>query len=235
MKNKYKGFIKNLICVLVSFFCFVGCQSDFLDKKPQGQLTSGNFFEIEDHAVWATNAVYDQLRSWDVHVFSYIGLTDIISDDADKGSTPSDGNFLIEVDNFTFDAGNLTMNAVWSGYYHGIYRANIALENIPNIEMDEVLKERLMAECKFLRAYYYFKLVRWFGDLPLITKTLESDEFSQPRTPKAEVYAQIISDLEDAMEVLPIKHSSADVGRVTSGAAKGLLAKVMLTTMDYQS
>jgi len=234
MKIINKSIFKILICGLVSFFFFVGCQSDFLDKKPQGQLTSGNFFEVEDHAVWATNAVYNQLRSWDVHVFSYIGLTDIISDDADKGSTPSDANFLLEVDNFTFDAGNITMNAVWGGYYHGIYRANIALENIPNIEMDEALKERLLAECKFLRAYYYFNLVRWFGDLPLITKTLQSDEFSQQRTPKAEVYAQIISDLEDAITVLPKKYSSADVGRVTSGAAKGLLAKVMLTTKDYQ-
>jgi hypothetical protein len=230
-------FYKNQIVSIltISFLLFTtSCQKDFLEKKPLGQLTSDNFFEIEDHAVWATNAVYEQMRNYDVHVFSYIGLTDIISDDTDKGSTPSDGNFLIEIDNFTFDAGNLSIGVIWAGYYQGIYRANIALENIPNIEMDENLKSRLLAECKFLRAYYYFKLVRWFGDIPLVIRTLNRDEYSQPRIAASEVYDQIIQDLEDAILVLPAQYASVGRGRATHGAAKGLLAKVKLTQGDFE-
>lgn len=234
MKNSY--FYKTLNISLVTIFIcvlYIGCNKDFLEKKPLGQLTSDNFFETEDHAVWATNAVYEQMRNWDVHVFSFIGLTDIISDDTDKGSTPSDGNFLLELDNFTFDAGNISISALWTGYYQGIYRANIALENIPNIEMDESLKTRLLSECRFLRAYYYFNLVRWYGDIPLITKTLDRDEFTQMRTPAAEVYAQIISDLEDANEGLPLQHNGKDKGRASKGAAQGLLSKVYLTLGDF--
>ncbi len=211
----------------------ISCKKDFLEKKPLGQLTSDNFFETADHAVWATNAAYEQLRNWDVHVFSFIGLTDIISDDTDKGSTPSDANFLTELDNFTFDAGNISVGAVWTGYYQGIYRANIALENIPTIEMGEALQTRLLSECRFLRAYYYFNLVRWFGDIPLITKTLDRADFSQPRTSKTEVYAQIIQDLENAIDVLPTQFSGVDKGRATKGAAQGLLSKVYLTLGDF--
>jgi len=230
--NFHKILKVNLLVVFVLMLS-PGCKDSFLDKKPLGQLTSGNFFETEDHAVWATNAVYEQLRNWDVSVFSYIGLTDIISDDADKGSTPSDANFLLEIDNFTFDAANIAMGSVWRGYFQGIYRANIALENIPNIEMDEALKARLLGECKFLRAYYYFKLVRWFGDLPLITHTLDQAEYSQSRVPAPEIYAQIIQDLTDAAAVLPGQYPSVDRGRATNGSAQGLLAKVYLTQGDF--
>ena len=222
------------LAILVLFAS--ACSDDFLERAPLGQLTSDNFFTTEDHAVWATNAVYEQMRSFDTHVFSYLALTDIISDDADKGSTPSDGSFLLEIDNFTFDPGNLTFGAVWKGYFRGVYRANLAIENIPNIpEMDEDLRARLIGECKFLRGYHYFNLVRWFGDVPLLTRPLGNDEYEQPRAPVAEVYAQIVQDLTEAAEVLPPSYPPADVGRITSGAALGMLAKVQLTQQNWQA
>lgn len=222
--------------IIVSFLVLAilsGCSADFLEKKPLGQLTSDNFFDTEDHAVWATNAVYEQMRSWDVHVFSYIGLTDIISDDSDKGSTASDATFLNELDLFAFDAENIAFGSVWGGYYRGIYRANIALENIPAIDMDDGLKERLLGECRFLRGYFYFNLVRWFGDIPLIDHILTEDEYEQGNDSAADIYAFIINDLEAAMAVLPAKYSAADEGRVTKGAAEALLAKVYLTLEDF--
>lgn len=213
----------------------LACKQEFLEKKPLGQLTSDNFFQTEQHAIWATNAVYAHLRAWQVHVFSYIGMTDIPSDDADKGSTPNDANFLNEMDNFTYDAGNLAPLTQWQGFYQGIYRANLAIDHIPQIEMDEQLKARLIGENKFLRAYFYFCLVRWFGDVPLIIHPLQPDEYKQARTPLAEVYAQIEQDLLDAIAVLPKKsaYPPADLGRATQGAAQALLAKVYLTRHDF--
>ena len=92
--------------------------------------------------------------------------------------------------NFTFDPGNIAFDVVWQGYYRGINRANVALENIPNIEVDEALQERLLAENKFLRGYFYFNLVRWFGPLPLVTRPLERSEFNQERQPVEAIYAQ---------------------------------------------
>ncbi|TAE48154.1 MAG: RagB/SusD family nutrient uptake outer membrane protein [Bacteroidetes bacterium] len=219
----------------LSALLLAGCSDRFLDKEPLGVLSSETFFQTEEHAVWATNAVYEHLRSWEVHVFSYVGLTDIISDDADKGSTPTDANFLSEIDNFTFDPGNVAFSTVWTGYYRGIHRANIAIERIPEIDMDPDLKARLIGECKFLRGYFYFNLVRWFGDVPLITADLAPDEYEQPRTPSSEVYAQIIKDFEDASAALPKKsgYSSEDLGRATQGAAQGMLARVYLSLGDY--
>lgn len=219
--------------LLLLFLLAGACSDDFLDKKPLVTPTTETFFETEEHAIQATNAVYNMLRDWEVHVFSYIGITDIISDDADKGSEPNDATFLLEIDNFTFDSRNVAFSTVWRGYYRGIYRANLAIQNIPDIEMDETLKARLIGENKFLRAYLYFNLVRWFGGVPLILDPLQPGEYEQARDPAQEVYAQIIQDLEDAAASLPASYSGSDVGRATSGAAKGMLAKVYLTRQDY--
>jgi starch-binding outer membrane protein, SusD/RagB family len=232
MKNNNSKILK--ISVLTTLL-LVGCKDSFLDLKPQGQQTTDNFFITTEHAIAATNAVYNVMRNWEVSVFSYIGCTDIMSDDADKGSEPNDATFLLEVDNLTFDAGNVAPKTLWTGYYKSIFRANIALERIPEIKMDEVLKKRLLAESKFLRAYFYFNLVRWFGDIPLITKPLTQSDFKQSRVKTPEVYAQIVADLKEAIDNLPekSKYAADDLGRVTKGAARGLLAKVYLTTKDY--
>lgn len=213
----------------------VSCGDDFLDKKPLGKLTSANFFETEAHAILATNALYEHMRSWEVHVFSYIGMTDIVSDDADKGSFANDAAFLGEIDDFTFNASNIAPLSVWQGYYQGIFRANNAIENIPGIDMDEALRDRLVAELKVFRAYFYLNLVRWFGDVPLITAPLDPSEFSQQRAPVEEVYNQIEQDLLEAIEILPEKsqYVSADLGRVTKGSAKALLARAYLAQGDF--
>lgn len=223
-------FILPFLLLIVS-----SCKDSFFEVTPRGQLTAENFFQTEEHALLATNAVYNVLRNWEIHVFAYIGCTDILSDDADKGSEPNDATFLLEMDNLLFDAGNLAPKTVWDGYYRAIFRANIAIERIPEIKMNTALQNRLIAEAKFLRAYFYFNLVRWFGDVPLVTKQLTQDEFKQSRAKSADVYAQIITDLKAAIEVLPEKSKQTpdEIGRATKGAAKGLLSKVYLTTKDY--
>jgi len=226
---------QSLVFSFLISLLLLGCSEEFLDKKPLVQQTTDTFFQTEDHALQATNATYSMLRDWQVHVFSYIGMSDIISDDADKGSTPDDATFLRELDDFDFDASNVAPSSVWSGYYRAIYRANLAIQEIPAIDMDEQLRDRLVAENQFLRAYYYFNLVRWFGDVPLITRPLASDEYEQARTPKDQVYTQIINDLELASSMLPQKseYADTDLGRATKGAANALLAKVHLTLENW--
>ena len=211
------------------------CKDSFFEVTPRGQLTAENFFQTQEHAMLATNAVYNVMRNWEIHVFAYVGCTDILSDDSDKGSEPNDAVFLLEMDNLLFDAANIAPKTLWDGYYRAIFRANIAIERIPEIKMDVALQNRLIAESKFLRAYFYFNLVRWFGDLPLVTKQLTQDDFKQSRAKTADVYAQIITDLKAAIDVLPekSKYSTDDLGRATKGAARGLLAKVYLTAKDY--
>jgi hypothetical protein len=220
-------------CLVIAMGVVAGCDS-ILDKPPLGQLTSETFLTLPEHGVQATNATYSQLRIWGVHVFPWIGMTDIASDDATKGSTPADAPFLLELDNLNFDAGNTAFTDTWTAYYQGIYRANYAIEGIPTIpNMDAALQQRLTGENKFLRAYFYFFLARAYGNVPLITAPLRPGEYEQPGTPQAEVYAQIVRDLRDAIEVLPVRYPAAEVGRATRGAAQGLLAQVYLYMKDY--
>lgn len=230
MKNKYIISLLLITCVQYA------CKDTFLDRRPEGELTFEEFFKTADQAVQATNAVYEQFRSFDCVGLSYLACTDIVSDDADKGSTANDAALMSDVDNFTLDASNPFVAPVYKGYFRAIARANIAINNIPNVSMDATLRDRLVGECKFLRAYSYFLLVQWFGPLPLITNTLQgSDYYNQKREPVTAIYSQIEKDLREAMAVLPEKdqYPRKELGRVTKGAAKGLLAKVYLLRKDF--
>ncbi|MBK6995640.1 MAG: RagB/SusD family nutrient uptake outer membrane protein [Saprospiraceae bacterium] len=227
---------KSLIVAALLLITATNCQKDFLDRQQPGEQIFEEFFKTAEHAEMATNAVYEQFRNFDCIALPYIACTDVLSDDADKGSTANDAPLMSDLDNFTLDATNPFVAPVYKGYYRAIARANIAIENIPNIEMDAALRDRLLGECKFLRAYSYYLLVQWFGDLPLITRTLQGEEYyAQTRQPREEVYAQIEADLTDALSVLKEKneYAPADLGRATKGAARGLLAKLYMIKKDW--
>jgi starch-binding outer membrane protein, SusD/RagB family len=225
------------LSMIFAAFVFVSCSDDFLDRKPKGNLTADTFFQNEDHAVAAVNAIYANFRSWEYCGLPYLGATDIISDDADKGSSESDAFYLTEVDNFVFDPTNETFSAIWTGHYQTIARANVAISRIPNIEMNKPLKARLIGEAKFLRAFNYFRLVQWFGELPLIISELTEDQyFTQVRETKENILKQIERDLLDAIADLPEKsdYKPEDLGRVTRGAAKGILMKLYMFQNQYE-
>ncbi|UHG94118.1 RagB/SusD family nutrient uptake outer membrane protein [Spirosoma oryzicola] len=214
-----------------------GCSKTFLDVPPQGQQTPTDFFSSNaDAATSLVNAIYSKMLDWNFHSFSWNGVTSIISDDADKGSSPGDtGTDKDQLDNFTFTSSSLSFNELWGGHYEAIARANQALDNLPALSINDTLKNRLIGEASFLRAYCYFNLVRSFGGVPLITKvadpTNQTDiQNGRVRATSAQVYAQIESDLTKAVANLPEKsqYNSADLGRATKGAAKALLAKVSM-------
>ena len=241
MKNKNRSreiktsvIFRTLLVLLIAVAS--GCSEDFLERKPKGKLTFDTFFETSDHAVWATNAIYQKFRTWELCAFPWIGITDIISDDADKGSTPNDAPYMLELDEFTFDATNTAITGAWTGHYQLIFRANLAIVNIPGIDMDVALRDRLVGECKFLRAYTYLRLVQWFGDIPLVTSVLSEDEYyNQARSPKEAIYDLIEQDLLDAIASLPEKsdYDSEDLGRATKGAARGMLAKLYMVKHQF--
>ena len=232
------SFFKYTFFFATALLLMTACKKEFLDRNPKGQLTFDTFFETERHAIEATNAVYSFFRAWEMCAFPWIGITDIISDDADKGSTPNDALYMLEIDDFIFDPTNRLFNQSWSGQYQTISRANLAIENIPNIEMDTKLRDRLVGESRFLRAYCYFRLVQWYGDVPIITRPLGGDEyFTQERKPVSEVYDLIEQDLLAAIPALLEKseYAQTDLGRATKGAAKGILAKLYMLKKDYPS
>ncbi|WP_339878206.1 RagB/SusD family nutrient uptake outer membrane protein [uncultured Algoriphagus sp.] len=235
MKNKINYKIAAVGLSILLSVGLISCE-DYLEKAPLGELTSENFFKDELQATQAVNAIYSHLRNFNVHVFSYIGITDIASDDADKGSVPGDAGFLQDINDFTFDANNTAVNGIWSGYFQGVFRANQVVANVPEIDMDEALKTRLIGEARFLRAYFYFFLVRTYGDLPLIDRPLNPDEYAQSRVSKEEIYEFIEEDLRFASANLPEKseYEASELGRATAGAAKSFLAKVHLFQNEFQ-
>lgn len=221
--------------IILAFVFILGCTEDFLDNPPKGQLTTGSFPETEEDAVLAVNGVYNTLRIWQFNDGGY-PIFDIMSDEASKGSAPGDGVVLNQFNNFSFSSTNSSFSRWWSTLYQGIKRSHLVLENVPDIEMDDDLKNRLIAETRFLRAYFYFSLVRAFGDVPMVTSSEPPSNLS--RTAKEEIYDEIIiPDLEFAIENLPVRsaYPSSEVGRATKGAARGILAKAYMWQEDYQN
>lgn len=209
------------------------CKKDFLDVSPQGSVTEALFPQTASDATLAINAVYGNLLNWN---FWYGGfpLTEIMSDNARKGSNPGDAARLNLFDAFTFTSTSSDIFPWYSALYEAIKSANVVITKIPDIEMDEDLKARYIAEAKYLRALFYFYLVRSFGDVPLVTTT--TPDANLGRTSAEEIYTSlIVPDLLDAMNELPEKsnYSNEDLGRATKGAAKSLLAKVYLYRKDF--
>ena len=222
--------MKKLFYILsLGVFFLVSCD-DFLNKTPYDSIGTASELSSND-AVSLVNAAYQPLQ-WPKLYNMRIWSTDVVAGESSVGAGGgTDGIETVQLANFTADPSNAAATDVWRAN-PGILRANLALSVLPDTEMDGDLKSRLMGECYFLRAHYYFILVRFFGDVPLRTKPLfASDSLNVKRTPKEKVYEQIIEDTEEAINRLPYKaqYSSTDLGRACKEAAECMLAKVYLT------
>ncbi|MEZ4829230.1 MAG: RagB/SusD family nutrient uptake outer membrane protein [Bacteroidia bacterium] len=217
--------------LIIAVVIFTGCGKDFLDKGLLGELEETSFMQTEADAVLATNAIYNTLRDWRYH--EGFPILDIMSDDATKGSNPSDAIQIQAFEKFTYTSDDEAVSGWYQTLYLAIKRANLVIERAPDIEMDEPLKLRLIAEARFLRALTYFSFVRGYGGIPIVTTT--NPERKIPRNSADEVYSLIIEDLLYSVENLPERseYNAQDMGRATKGAAKGLLAKVYLFRNDF--
>ncbi len=239
-KNK-----KNIVVIAASFIILMigffgsGCKKNFLDRQPLGQYTTDNYpygtgSGPYDQYVFAA---YASLRTWQTSVFGYIGAVSIRSDDADKGSTPADASTQIEMDNFPVTPTNGLTNDLWTGYYATITDCNIILNQVAKDSSNtpEATKMLAQGEARFLRGYSYFMLVRLFGNVPIVDTVLANVSASNvPQSSSAEVYAFIEKDLQFAASTLPLTWDPKFVGRATSGAANGMLAKVYLYEQKWQ-
>ncbi|MFN9500270.1 MAG: RagB/SusD family nutrient uptake outer membrane protein [Chryseotalea sp.] len=224
-------------------FLIPACTDSFLDIKVQGGVTTKTDPKLAEKLV---TGVYNSLLqgdSWgngDVHGFAFISVTSIMSDDADKGSTPSDQAVPVgDIDNFTLTPTNKFCESLWSGHYNAIGAANQAIKGLKDAAISEQQKKIFLGEVKFLRAYFYFNLVRMFGDVPLVLRVPENaqdantDPSFQTRINKSIVYDSIKRDLTYAANNLPLK-SQAVFGHVNKGTAQTLLAKVHLYLQEWQ-
>ncbi|MFV5698846.1 RagB/SusD family nutrient uptake outer membrane protein [Flavobacterium sp. ZT3R17] len=224
-------FIKKIVLVSAIFAC-TQCSSDFLDKAPLDTINTSNYPTNAAELVTLVNGAYQPLQ-WPKLYNLRMWTTDIMAGNSIVGAGGgTDGIETQDMSNFVTSTDNQGVLDIWRGPWPGILRSNIVLSVAPNLDIDETVKNRSMGEAYFLRAHYYFILVRFFGDLPLITTPQSSDSELYPaRVSKALIYEQIIADLEKAAELLPNKseYSGSNIGRANKGAALGELAEVYLT------
>lgn len=225
------------LSILTVLVMVSSCSKEKLDVKPR-KIYYENFYQTEESAINAINAVYDVLGKVTQYNSHLWYIADIASDDFNVNPELNDPD-AHEFDRYTLEATNNYLEEVWQGSYDGIGRANIVLDKVPAIDMDTTLRQRILGEAHFLRGLFYFNLVRMYGGVPLITEPVSSDlsdeEIYRERQAPGVVYSLIRSDLESAAAMLPKQHSgSNNEGRATWGAATSMLAKVHLTRENWQ-
>ncbi|MBM1106348.1 RagB/SusD family nutrient uptake outer membrane protein [Aurantibacter crassamenti] len=229
MKINIKQNIYKILSCTAVLLLTVGC-SDFLDEEDPSNLTPDSFYTTAKHAESAIAAVYADARfvgngagifssNWQF-LMAPTGIT------TTETAQNSDLNNLYSL---SYDANTLHVRNWWRGIYKVIANANLVLENVPGIEMDEAAKAKVIGEARFLRAWAYFYAVRLWGDVPLITlpQSSTSEDFFPTRTAQSDVYALIVSDLLEA-ENAGLSWTD-ESGRVSQAAVKTLLSKVYLT------
>jgi len=227
-------------------FSFNSCSNDFIDV-PTTEAISAEDYEMFNNDAGAESfvtTIYAKYLDWNISSFSWIGVTSIASDEGDKGSSPGDSGSdkdLLDALNFTPTSGSF--NDVWEGNYQAVNRCNQALKYLPLLDkVDSALRNRLIGEAKFMRAFTYFTLVRGFGDIPLVDHVpvagnTEDNNMLFVRKSKEEIYAFIEQDLKDAAASLPDRseYGAENRGRASRGAAYALLAKVSLYQKKWQA
>jgi hypothetical protein len=229
---KFNSYIYRIGLVLILAVSVSGCKK-YLDEKNKSGFDKDNYFQNAGQAQTFVNGIYTSLymfQNGDAYGESpFITMELFAGHTTSLGQSVNNGNVI----NQRTDAVNPGFETVWKNSYAAIANANLALERIPGISMDDNQKKNLLGQVYFLRAFFYYHLVRLYGDVPLITKsqTLSSTDLYPQRSPVADVYNLIISDLEAAKTSgLP---NTDQTGKVSLGAVKTLLASVYLTTAGY--
>lgn len=205
------------------------CNIDYFDTYPTDSMNEGNFYKTEADFQKAVDAAYESLRSTYNNVLM---LAVLPSEEAYSRTT--DANFQ-QLGQSWVDSENGTVGEAWSSSYATIAYANIVIERLELGDYTFGKKEAFLAEAKFIRALIYFNMVRLWGDVPLVLNEIKTydESFSYSRTPSSEIYSQIKSDVEYAINNLPINNSGVDKGRATKWAALSLQGDVFLTLREF--
>lgn len=228
---KISNYKKILPFFLLLFF--TACNK-ILDKNPLGTQTEANFFLDPNQAILAVNAVYD-VASWDEgpgvgHNYEWM-FGDLLSNDAEKGSTASDFPQMQDMKDWKADPNNNPSVALYTNVFQGIFRANTVIKNLGVATWDQTLKNRISGEAHFMRGYFYFYLLRVFGGMQLFSEPVKPSEFGKvDRASFSETAKFIEEDFKAAIATLPLKsgYAAADMGRVTKGAAQAYLARLLM-------
>ncbi|ASE60893.1 RagB/SusD family nutrient uptake outer membrane protein [Chryseobacterium indologenes] len=232
MKNKnfiYKGLAITFLTGLS--FSNIACSDSYLDDvQNSGAFNTDLYFQNEQQSFSALVSVYDILRKYSGGFENTVTFFNAGSDDFySGGGSSSDGAGIQGINNYMINPNTMPAS-YWKDFYQGVARANLLIERVPGASMSDDLKKRYIAEAKVLRSLYYFELVRMFGNIPIILKTLKfnDDYWHIPQAKPSDVYAQIENDINAAIPDLMMTASGNDKGRITQGTARAILGKIYL-------
>lgn len=224
------------ISIVVLGLMQFSCDEDFLVTTDPTRIGSDLFYQDEKQVEQALNGSYGQLQGITNNAYLF---QEFNTDNTTVDFNPLDRGGAAGWEAFEFstvNSGNGEISNLWNSYYSALYNINFALEKLAaSTNIEAGAKASLEGQFKFLRAYYYYNLTNYFGDVVLVTSTVKNPEesFALLRTPQAEVEAQIVKDLQEAAAGLPARWNAANTGRVTKGAALTLLGKFYLSKKKY--
>jgi hypothetical protein len=231
--NIIKRNINVLITTVILCTAIIVACNKKLDVLDKNNPTTESYFKTAAELQAGVDAVYSSLRAGNL-----VGREWFFTHDM-RGSETSPGGAQLEAPRAELlkqpspSPSNAVMTSVWNGTYQMINRANLVIAKGPDVTDNTALRDVTVGEAEFLRAWAYFELVSMWGDVPLYTEPIASADGYKAKSPAADVYALIISDLNDAASKLP--DVAAQQGRATKGAANALLGKVEMQNGDYDA
>lgn len=221
--------IKNIVLLSAAVIALSSCRGDLLDLNPYSSVSSGSMWTTENLANQGVTGIYSVLRKTNVGLGLYTFDCYGVSSDC------RDPDYALLRGNAT--ASNGLFSDYWKEHYEGIHRANDAITNLPKAPMDDAKRKRLIAESKFLRAFFYYKLNMVFKGVPLYLEPVELKECIKGRETEAKIWETVLTDLTDCINEtnLPDRYPARDtnVGRVSKAAAYALRGKVYLWTKEW--
>ena len=226
--------MKKIIIAALLLATLSSCES-FLDLKPIDFPTEETFYTDVKGLEGGIIGVYDELQSNDQYGAKFMTLMEVRGDNVKNDNSGASGGITYQIEVFTETPANSNFAESWLSLYTTIYRCNLILQNMENVQMTDDQRAKIAGQVSFVRALCYFNLVRLWGKVPVVTRSQTVEEArNNKRAEISDVYAQIISDLKVA-KALPTAWPDAERGRATSYAAQSLLAKVYLYMANYSA
>ncbi|MDT0646608.1 RagB/SusD family nutrient uptake outer membrane protein [Zunongwangia sp. F260] len=230
--------ITKFLMFSLGMLVLVGCE-DELDLTNPNSMTAVEYWSNEEQAIAGVNAAYTNLLNDGYYMRMTPALTDGRADDFKADSPWPD---LGQVSNFTILPTSGPITWMWETYYQQVFRTNQVLANVPDIDMDQDVKDRVLGQAYFLRGLAYFHLAINYQRVPLIlTPAQGAEDYYQPTASEEELWSQIVSDFSSAQGLLPVDYASVSgpdrgqLGRATKGAATGFLGKTYLYMEEWSS
>jgi starch-binding outer membrane protein, SusD/RagB family len=221
--------MKYKLLLIISLGLIIGsCSDEWLnDGKPQGMKTVANFYNTPEELQSSLVGVYSMFKNqywtgvWSSpYLYASLGSDDAVAHGGGRADRPE----FWEIDDYAVTPINPSLLPVWNRCYYGINRACVIIERVDLVAHPEFAG--MVGEAKMMRAYFYFDLVREFGEVPVFDHVLLPSEYQQEKQHWDKAFELIVQDLKEAAEVLPVSYNGGDRYRMTKYGALGLLGKV---------